>query len=245
MKILAKTDPGKIRTSNQDSYAAGELNGAPAAFAVVCDGMGGIGGANGGAVASSIAVRSISSRITDNFRPGMNESSIRNLLTGAIINANYEVYDKTKEMDEISEMGTTVVAAIKTPDTIYVAHAGDSRAYLIGDTHIEQITDDHSIVQALVDSGEISKEDARKHPDKNCITRALGMEEELKVDFNVVDVKETDVLLICTDGLTNFVTDTEILSVVRSGIYKDPTEALVELANDHGGADNITVVCIV
>lgn len=240
MKIVAKTDAGRVRSSNQDSYAAGEFqNGV--AWAVVCDGMGGNAGGN---VASSTAVKSISDRITSTYRDGMTSSSIKNLLITAITNANYEIYDMACASPELQGMGTTVVAAIITEGTVYVAHAGDSRAYLISKGEIRQITKDHSVVQDMVEKGELTPDEAKRHPRKNLITRALGVDELIKIDFSAESTTEDDVLLICTDGLTNFVDTTDIYRVVCDKPHTDFADELVNMANSAGGGDNITVVAV-
>ncbi len=240
MKIVAKTDIGRMRSSNQDSYAAGEFqNGV--AWAVVCDGMGGNAGGN---VASSTAVKSISDKITNSYRDGMSSSSIKNLLVTAITNANYEIYDMACGNSELTGMGTTVVAAIITQGVAYVAHAGDSRAYIVSSDEIRQITKDHSLVQDMVEKGEITPDEARKHPSKNLITRALGVDEIIKIDFTVEDTDNDDLLLICTDGLTNFVDTTEIFRVVSDKPHADIADTLVDMANENGGGDNITVVAV-
>lgn len=240
MRIIARTDPGKVRSSNQDSYAAGEFrNGV--AWAVVCDGM---GGSVGGNIASSTAVRSISERITTAYRENMSSSSIRNLLVTAITNANFEIFDMATANPELSGMGTTVVAAIMDEETLYVAHAGDSRAYVLDKKGITQITRDHSLVQKMIENGEITAEEATRHPSKNLITRALGVDENLRVDFNEAPCAEGTMLLICTDGLTNYVSDDEILETVLGGRHTDFAGTLVDLANEHGGGDNITVVAV-
>lgn len=240
MRIIARTDPGKVRSSNQDSYAAGEFrNGV--AWAVVCDGM---GGSVGGNIASSTAVRSISERITTAYRENMSSSSIRNLLVTAITNANFEIFDMATANPELSGMGTTVVAAIMDEETLYVAHAGDSRAYVLDKKGITQITRDHSLVQKMIENGEITAEEATRHPSKNLITRALGVDENLRVDFNEAPCAEGTMLLICTDGLTNYVSDDEILETVLGGRHTDFAGTLVDLANEHGGGDNITIVAV-
>ncbi len=240
MRIVARTDPGVVRSSNQDSYAAGEFrNGV--AWAVVCDGM---GGSVGGNIASSTAVRSISERVTTGYRENMSFSSIRNLLMTAITNSNFEIYDMASGNPELTGMGTTIVAAIMDHDNIYIAHAGDSRAYLITQSSITQITRDHSVVQKMVENGEITEEEAAHHPNKNLITRALGVDENIRVDFNEVPLTERSMLLLCTDGLTNYVTDSEIHETIMAGRNTDFAETLVDLANKHGGGDNITVVAV-
>lgn len=240
MRIIARTDPGKVRSSNQDSYAAGEFrNGV--AWAVVCDGM---GGSVGGNIASSTAVRSISERITTAYRENMSSSSIRNLLVTAITNANFEIFDMAVANPELQGMGTTVVAAVMDKNTIYVAHAGDSRAYLIDQGDIRQITTDHSLVQKMIENGEITEAEAARHPSKNLITRALGVDENVRVDFTEEACGENSMLLLCTDGLTNYVTDLEIHETVLMGRNADFAGTLVDLANEHGGGDNITVVAV-
>ena len=240
MKISARTDVGIVRSNNQDSYAAGEFqNGV--AWAVVCDGMGGNAGGN---IASSTAVKSISERITSAYRETMTSSSIKNLLVTAITNANFEIYDMAADNLELLGMGTTVVAAIMTKNVLYVAHAGDSRAYLISQDEIRQLTRDHSVVQDLVDRGEITPEQARIHPRKNLITRALGVDESLKVDFTVEDLEGDETLLICTDGLSNMIEPLDIYRMVADNPDTEIAEILVNKANENGGEDNITVVAI-
>lgn len=240
MKIIAKTDIGKMRSSNQDSYAAGEFrNGV--AWVVVCDGMGGNAGGN---VASSTAVKYISERITSSYRENMSSSSIKNLLVTAITNANYEIFDMAEANPELQGMGTTVVAAVITDTSLYVAHAGDSRAYIVSAHELIQVTRDHSVVQNMVEKGEITEDEAVHHPQKNLITRALGVDENLKIDFTEEDTRADDMFLICTDGLTNFVSDEEIFRIVREESNGDPVTNLVNMANNNGGGDNITAVFV-
>lgn len=240
MKIIAKTDIGKMRSSNQDSYAAGEFrNGV--AWVVVCDGMGGNAGGN---VASSTAVKYISERITFSYRENMSSSSIKNLLVTAITNANYEIFDMAEANPELQGMGTTVVAAVITDTSLYVAHAGDSRAYIVSAHELIQVTRDHSVVQNMVEKGEITEDEAVHHPQKNLITRALGVDENLKIDFTEEDTRADDMFLICTDGLTNFVSDEEIFRIVREESNGDPVTNLVNMANNNGGGDNITAVFV-
>lgn len=240
MKIVAKTDIGLTRTSNQDSYAAGELPGS-VAWAVVCDGM---GGTNGGNLASSTAVKIISERISSSYRQGMSFSSIKNMFMSAIIAANVSVYDMSKKNPELFGMGTTVVVAIVANERVYVAHAGDSRAYILTSGKLHQLTKDHSFVQEMVDSGKLTIDEAREDPRKNLITRALGVSEDLQIDFCEEDISENDVLLICTDGLTNYVKPDEIYELTEDGKFYEFAERLVNRANNNGGGDNITVVTV-
>ncbi|MBQ5994348.1 MAG: Stp1/IreP family PP2C-type Ser/Thr phosphatase [Clostridia bacterium] len=240
MKIVAKTDIGRKRKSNQDSYAAGELPGG-VAWAVVCDGM---GGAAGGNVASSDAVKIISERITSSYRPAMSPISIKNMLVSAITAANISIYDMSRANKELEGMGTTVVCALVTDEVSYIAHAGDSRAYAVSGNKIVQLTKDHSIVQELVDVGSITKDEAKNHPRKNIITRALGVEPDIRIDYCEYDISDNDILLLCTDGLTNFVDDEEFVKIIGENTYYEIAEKMVAAANNNGGADNITVVAI-
>ena len=240
MKIVAKTDIGLKRESNQDSYAAGELPGS-VAWAVVCDGM---GGAAGGNYASSTAVKVISERITSSYRAGMTASSIRNMLTSAIAAANISVYDMSKANPELTGMGTTVVVAIVVESTVYIAHAGDSRAYILSGSVLNQLTKDHSVVQEMIDHGRLTPDEAKVDPRKNIITRALGVDSELRIDFDIEDINENDVLILCTDGLSNFVEPQEIYELTADGKFYEYANRLVVRANENGGGDNITIVTI-
>ncbi|MBQ5824149.1 MAG: Stp1/IreP family PP2C-type Ser/Thr phosphatase [Clostridia bacterium] len=241
MRITAKTDIGLVRTDNQDSYSAGELSGG-VAWAVVCDGM---GGAAGGSVASSTSVKMISHTINECYRDGMKPSSIYNMFESAIAGANACLYDKAKSDDSLAGMGTTCVAAIVANSRVYVAHVGDSRAYRISEKNgISQLTRDHSMVQDLVENGSITADEAKTFPGKNIITRAIGVDSRVAVDFVEDDFEEGDILLLCTDGLTNFVEDEAILSASAETDFFEYAERLVEMANKNGGGDNITVVSI-
>ncbi|NMP36610.1 MAG: Stp1/IreP family PP2C-type Ser/Thr phosphatase [Clostridiales bacterium] len=240
MKIIAKTDKGLIRATNQDAYAAGEQPDGMT-WAVVCDGM---GGANGGNVASSLAVKLISEQITSCYREGMSTKSIKNMLLSAITAANINIYDMGSSNKELSGMGTTVVVAMITDHTVCVAHAGDSRAYLITDDSLRQLTKDHSVVQELVETGQLTEDEAKKHPRKNLITRALGVDEDIDVDFCVEDMSDGSILLICTDGLTNSVETEDIFRITHESNCYEFAEKLVSLANSNGGSDNITVVAV-
>ena len=240
MKIVAKTDKGKVRKDNQDSYAAGELPGG-VAWAVVCDGM---GGAAGGNVASSIAVKMISEKIAASYQHGMSDNSIRNMLISVIETANASIYEMSCTVESLNGMGTTVVAVIIRDSTLYIAHAGDSRAYRISENSMRQLTRDHSVVQDMVEHGELTEEQAREHPGKNIITRALGVSEDIDVDFSQETLDEKDVIIICTDGLTNYVETDDIYNATRDEHYYDFADRLVNLANENGGGDNITDVAM-
>ena len=172
----------------------------------------------------------------------MTVSSAKNLLSSAINAANSVVFKQSQENVELKGMGTTVVAVIVLGSIAIIAHVGDSRAYLLNE-EIKPITKDHSFVQLLIDTGKITEEEAKVHPDKNIITRAVGIEHVVDVELDIVDISSDDKLLICTDGLNGYVPDADILKIVNE--YGDfSTEKLVETANSIGGRDNVTVVIL-
>lgn len=239
MKIFSKTDRGKVRKENQDAYFA-DKTADKAAFAVVCDGM---GGANAGNVASEIAVKRISEYVIRSYRDGMTDEDIEKTVKNAVVSANIELYDMSVNDPKLSGMGTTVVLAFVKDGTAVIAHVGDSRIYLVNGG-ITQLTRDHSVVQSLIESGKITPEDAKFHPRKNVITRALGAEEEVAVDTARLKLNEGETLLLCTDGLTNFLDDSDILETFKNTDIAMTAESLVEKANQNGGGDNITVVTV-
>ncbi len=240
MKIVAKSDKGMVRKTNQDAYAVSEANDSYA-WAVVCDGMGGVAGGN---VASRLAVDVISEKIRAALNENMRDSSIRNLLECAINAANVEVYDMACNNEELQGMGTTVVCTVVKNNQAIIAHAGDSRAYLVSNNDLQQITTDHSLVQSLVDQGKITKEEAFNHPNKNLITRALGTDNNIEVDFDEVDVDNGNAILLCSDGLSNFVTDEDIIKNYENEDFETFADRLVDIANGNGGRDNITIAAI-
>lgn len=239
MQIFSKTDRGRVRTDNQDAYFAGKITD-DSVFAVVCDGM---GGANAGNVASELAVRHISEYVIRSYRDGMNMTDTEKTLKNAIVSANISLYDKAVNNAELAGMGTTAVAAFVKDGTAVIAHVGDSRIYLVNG-EIKQLTRDHSVVQSLIESGKITPEDAKVHPRKNVITRALGAEEDVAVDSDCLNLSNGDTLLLCSDGLTNFLDDKDILTVFQNNDISAVAEKLVETANENGGGDNITVVTV-
>ncbi len=240
MKIVARTDVGLVRDNNQDSYSVCELeNGA--VLAVVCDGM---GGAAEGALASTEAVRVIKDRISEKYYEGMSDISIRSLMISAVEKANKFIYDLSQTNEKYEGMGTTVVALLAVDNEAYIAHAGDSRAYKISNGEINQLTRDHSVVQRMLENGEITAEEAIDHPSKHIITRALGVDAEIRTDFCQENINDEDVLILCSDGLTNYTNNTDILRYVTEESFYKFADKLVSLANNNGGGDNITVVAV-
>lgn len=239
MKIVSKSDIGRVRSTNQDSYSAGEIRGA--AWAVVCDGM---GGANGGCVASGKAVKTISDCIASAYHSDMNSNGISAMLESAIIAANLNIFDEAADNESLSGMGTTVVSAIIVDGNAILAHAGDSRAYLYHKGNISQVTRDHSVIQGMIERGELTPDEARRDPRKNVITRALGVSEDIEVEFGEIEVPCDAILILCTDGLTNFVDSAKMCDIINSNAFEDCPQLLVDSANQSGGTDNITVVMI-
>jgi protein phosphatase len=189
-----------------------------------------------------VAVGAISDNINKNYNSSMRESALKNLLVLAVTNANVLVNQKAHQNAELNGMGTTVVLSFIKDKVAHIAHAGDSRAYLISNGMISQITRDHTMVQYLVETGEITKEEAKTHPKKHLITRALGVQENIDVEYNFVSLQQGDKILMCTDGLTNLLESDEILEIVNQNDIEKATDMLVESANERGGFDNITVV---
>ena len=238
MKIFSKTDTGRVRTDNQDAFFAGRIADS-AVFAVVCDGM---GGANAGNIASEIAVRRISEYIIKSYRKRMDSDDLEKIVRNAISSANIELYDMSVGDAALSGMGTTVVVALVKNDKAVIAHVGDSRVYLWKEEELYQVTKDHSIVQTLIDRGELMPEDAAHHPQKNMITRAVGVSRFVDIDFIEITNLEASGLLLCSDGLTNVCSDEEIKEVLLHTPPEEVCEVLTNKANEGGGFDNITIV---
>ena len=235
MKAYAMTDRGRRRQINQDAvyYSVYPVGNLPNLF-IVADGM---GGHNAGELASRFTVESI----VDYIGKAAEDRPIP-LLSHAIHQANENVIEKAKTEKSLEGMGTTVVAATIQGSYLYVANVGDSRLYLI-DKDITQITRDHSLVEEMIRVGELKREDARTHPDRNVITRAIGVKEPVRIDFFDMKLEKGDIILLCSDGLTNMVEDRDILKLVKkSGSLKEAASRLVTEANKNGGKDNISVV---
>lgn len=240
IRIFGKSDKGLVRLTNEDSFRIIEFS-KEAYLAVVCDGM---GGENGGDIASSIAVDRISEMVGSNFYPDMNQNSIRDMLLTAIAAANAVIFSKSNECEHLKGMGTTVIACMIVNNVAYIANAGDSRAYYIFGDDIVQITKDHTMVQMYLEQGKITEEEARVHPQRHYITRALGVNDKIDVDYCEMPMDLGQKIIICTDGLTNYLNSEEILNTVRDIDPEYYTDILIDHAVNMGGADNITVVLI-
>ena len=208
---------------------------------MVCDGM---GGAAGGSVASKLAADLIEERLKSGYRENMSEKSLLRMLETTIAAANALVYDESMADIDLRGMGTTAVVAVVREDTVFTAHVGDSRIYLVGE-EMTQLTTDHSIVQEMIEKGQLTPEEAKHHPRKNLITRAIGVDSRVTSDLQMLTIEPTDGLLLCSDGLSNMVDPDEMMTIIRDAT--DPTEIpsrLVDAANAAGGTDNITAVWI-
>ncbi|MDE7389774.1 MAG: Stp1/IreP family PP2C-type Ser/Thr phosphatase [Lachnospiraceae bacterium] len=240
MQIFFKTDVGLVRNSNQDDCRYGMFSDT-SAWAVVCDGMGGV---NGGSVASVEAVEEISNKLKEGFRQDMSEDELTQVMKSAVSSANRKVYEMSCESEILRGMGTTVELAVIKDGVVHVVHAGDSRVYIVYNDRIEQLTTDHSLVQEMVIRGELTEEQARVHPSKNFITRALGVESALDLDYISRPFIQGNMLLMCTDGLTNYFAAGELLDIIQNTSHEELTEKLVSIAKERGGSDNITVAVI-
>ncbi len=238
MNITGKTDIGAVRSRNEDAFDYGFLSDGTS-WAIVCDGMGGV---HGGKVASTAAIETVSEKIKKCYNPAMSVTSLENLLLSSITTANVDVYDRGVYDNSLKGMGTTIVAALIKNNEACIAHVGDSRAYIIHDNSILQITKDHSLVQEMLDKGQISKEEYENTPIKNIITRAMGVDEDIDIEFDYVSINEGDTLILCTDGLSGMVTEKRILEIYETTDFESLAQKYIDEANNNGGSDNITVV---
>ena len=241
MQYWGLTDPGCVRQQNQDTYLVEQLDRSSAVY-VVCDGM---GGAKSGNVASSLAAEVFIQEIKRSYSSLMDREKCDQMLRSAVKLANFTVYDQAMQFEEFEGMGTTLVAALIRGKKTTILNVGDSRAYGINVEGISQLTTDHSVVQMMVDRGELTPETAKSYPGKNLITRAVGTEPVVMCDIVHTDVVKGDFLLLCSDGLSNMMDDQEILfEVVHGGEPEYCCQRLLEIAKNRGAPDNVTSVLI-
>ena len=241
MEYFGLTDKGRVRPTNQDIFQIEAREDNQTALLVVCDGM---GGANAGNVASRFAAQSFIESAGDALSGTLDETARQNLLTQALKQANETVFSLAGRQPEFRGMGTTLVGAFVQGREASILNVGDSRAYLFSADGLQQVTTDHSMVQDLLESGKITPDEAKHHPNKNIITRAIGVDSAIKIDFDQIDFSDGQVLLLCTDGLSNYVDNDEMVSAISDGQYYAYADRLVQQANKNGGGDNITVVAI-
>ena len=239
MEAWGLTDLGNVRKQNQDFYEILSLEG-QRTLLVVCDGM---GGAKSGNVASKLATEVFVGEIRRTARPDMDEKQIETMLRDAVELANRAVFEQSKVSSDFEGMGTTLVAAFLTPDSAVIANVGDSRAYIFDKEGIRFVTVDHSLVELMVQRGEITREQAKNHPGKNLITRAVGTEAKVTADIYRQKLRPGDAVLLCSDGLSNEMADQEILFEVVHGVRKEGCcQRLLDIAKGRGAPDNVTVV---
>ena len=241
MQSWGLTDQGCVRTQNQDAYQIAQLD-RNSLLCVVCDGM---GGAKSGNIASSLAVDVFIQEVRRFWMANSTQEKIDQMLQSAVKLANFTVYDQAQQFEEFDGMGTTLVAALIRGRKCTVVNVGDSRVYLANENGIRQITKDHSLVQMMVDRGDLTPELAKSYPGKNYITQAVGTESMVMCDLYHLDVAKGDYLLLCSDGLSNLLDDQEILFEIVHGVKKQNCcKRLLDIAKMRGAPDNVTCVLI-
>lgn len=236
MQVSAKTDVGNLRENNQDYYYISNQDD-PIQVFILADGMGGYAG---GEVASKLATESALEYIKKNFDNSLD--NIAKLITDSMQYANKQVYKESQKDKDLEEMGTTLEICLIYNNVAYIGHIGDSRIYRLRNKNLEKLTTDHSYVEKLLRDGTITKEEAFNHPKKNMLIKALGCIDEIEPDILVQDFIEKDILIICSDGLTNMVSENQLCDIVNN--EENKTEVLVNTAKTLGGYDNITVIII-
>ena len=241
MQSWGLTDQGCVRSQNQDAYQIAQLD-RNSLLCVVCDGM---GGAKSGNIASSLAVDVFVQEVRRFWMANSTQEKINQMLLSAVKLANFTVFDQAQQFEEFDGMGTTLVAVLIRGKKVTVVNVGDSRAYLANEDGICQITRDHSLVQMMVDRGELTPEQAKSYPGKNYITQAVGTESMVMGDLYHLDVSKGDYLLLCSDGLSNLLDDQEILFEIVHGVKKQNCcKRLLDIAKTRGAPDNVTSVLI-
>ena len=240
MRSWGMTDTGLVRRENQDSYDVRAVAGYTSA--VVCDGM---GGPAGGRMASSLAVETFQREVEQLIKDGMTLQQTAQAVDYTVALANEAIRKAAAQDDTYQHMGTTLVSALAREDQVLIVNVGDSRAYHINRAGIRQISRDHSLVEVLVERGELTPEAAKRHPQRNLITRALGPDASVQADHFYVEWQQGDFLLLCSDGLVNTVSDQEILfEVIHNGEPDTCLERLVALSRQRGAPDNVTAVLL-
>ena len=241
MQSWGLSDQGCVRKQNQDAYHIEKLD-RNSLLCVVCDGM---GGAKSGNIASTLAVDVFVQEVSRSWVSGMASDQLEQMLRSAVKLANFTVFDQAQQFEEFDGMGTTLVAVLVRGGRATVINVGDSRAYKVDGDGIRQITRDHSLVQMMVDRGELTPELARTYPGKNFITRAIGTEPLVESDIFHLDVKKGDYLLLCSDGLSNTVDEQEMLFEIVHGVKKQHCcQRLLDIAKNRGAPDNVTSILI-
>lgn len=240
MKAFALTDIGLVRDENQDCFELYSLSDG-SVFAVLCDGM---GGESAGAEAALLTAATVSRRFLDGYRADYDANSIRNLLISCVTAANSIVYRESVNNPEKRGMGSTCIASLLRDDVIYTVNVGDSRAYISDKTSITQLTTDHTAVQMYIEQGKITPEQAKSHPRRHMLVRAMGVDKRVDPDYFENKLPQGSTLLLCSDGLYGMCADEMVRGIIAGNETRDAVKLLVEAAKDGGGRDNITVVLI-
>jgi PPM family protein phosphatase len=231
--IKCKTDKGMLRGNNQDYVLS--FRSSKYTLLIVADGM---GGHNAGEIASKLAATTIRDFIFEKY---IKYEDKEELIRDAIIKSNSNIYLEQNENEDLKGMGTTTTCCLILGNNLFIGHVGDSRAYIINSEGIRKITEDHSFVQELIKNGTITEDEAQKHPQRNLITRAVGTEQNIVVDTKIESINNKDIIMICSDGLTSYVNNEEICEIVLNRKV-EAVDELVQLANERGGSDNISVI---
>lgn len=241
MRTTCRSDIGRIRMVNEDrGYDSPHLNGF--AIGIVADGM---GGHQAGDTASQLAVDQIREKLAE-LDPAMGEEALQKLISGALAEANQKIYELSRSKEKFSGMGTTAIVVIAGPEQLSIGHVGDSRVYLCRGDSLSQLTEDHTLVNELIKSGQLSKEEAENHPRRHVIMRALGTEEDVKADIQTLSWEAGDTVLLCSDGLSGLVPESRICEIIHSNEdLENKADLLIHSALEAGGDDNITVVLLV
>lgn len=242
MMYGALTDKGMVRQANEDCFRIINRTDALPWIFMVADGL---GGHNSGEIASSMAVDYLERYINDNAHEFNTAELLSQAISTAVSGVNTHIYSSASQQENFNGMGTTLTLAIVIKDMLYIGHVGDSRLYIIENGNIKKLTQDHSYIEELLKNGSITKEEAINHPRKNIITRAIGGDNTIEVDIYRYKLEYPCYLLLCTDGLTNMLSDEEIHeTVINAENPQAACENLTSKANDMGGLDNITVIVV-
>ena len=233
MYINCKTDKGRVREINEDYVLTHK--GSKYSLLIVADGM---GGHNAGEIASMMAATTIKEFILQRYNDYEEKDE---LLRDSLLEANQEVYRESLKAESFKGMGTTATCCLVIENKLYLGHVGDSRAYIINEEEVRKISEDHSFVQELINKGSITENEAQTHPQRNLITRAIGIDEYVVIDTKIENISEKDFVFICSDGLTSYVRDEELWKYIVNK-EQNAVDELINLANERGGSDNISII---
>lgn len=239
LKFVSASDIGLVRSENQDNVYVSEFD--DGVFAVVCDGM---GGENSGSEASSMVIETLKEKFEEFYDGDYSYETMEKILRTSVSAANSNVYSEACSNSEKFGMGTTCVAAFAAGNQVSIINVGDSRAYILCDSELLKITHDHTVVSMLISQGKITPEEAKSHPQRNMLLKAVGVEPEVEPDCFLIDVPDDFILVLCSDGLSGYCTDEEIKTVLLNSTFEESADELIKLAISKGGRDNVTVALV-